>query len=96
MININKYKIKKTNANEKDILMFCLGDFYNDEMSSKINIQIIEMSSNKIITEYPFEFLGVHEIDDYFTVAWEHAVAEGLADKTKRLEYILVKINNIF
>jgi len=50
------------------------------------NLQIIEISSGRIIAEYSFV---LDEYMDYFIKAWKKAIEEGLVNESKRSNYYI-------
>lgn len=50
------------------------------------NIQIIEISSGRIIAEYSF---ALDEYISYFIKAWKKAIEEGLVNESHRSNYYI-------
>ena len=59
------------------------------------NVQIIEINTNHIITEYPIDLVGDELKEDYFAEAWENAADDGLVDESKRADFFIKFVDDV-
>jgi len=59
-----------------------------------MNVLIVERNSGQVVAQYPVELQGLNYTpseQEYFNLAWQNAIEDGIVDHNKLEEYELRK-----